>query len=147
MIVAQNTAIPWAIALDPMHGTIYWTDCGQRHIERAGMDGSQRQIIINTDIVRPTGLTLDFTSKRMYWCDSELKAISSSTFDGQHVNSIEISSHPFSISTFEDFVYWTDWRNGAIFKARNFIANEPKSIVELKSVCEQTKNFWLRIFV
>ena len=40
---------------------MYWTDWGEvPKIERAGMDGSDRFVIINTEIYWPNGLTLDY---------------------------------------------------------------------------------------
>lgn len=40
---------PRAIAVDPSAGLIFWTDWGQSaRIERAGMDGQNRQVHIKT---------------------------------------------------------------------------------------------------
>ena len=38
-------------------------------ISRMGMDGSDVTDIITTDLSLPIGLTLDFYSERIWWCD------------------------------------------------------------------------------
>ena len=50
---------------------MYWSDWGaEPKIERAGMDGSQRQTIIDTRIAWPNGLTLDLELRRIFWIDA-----------------------------------------------------------------------------
>lgn len=67
-LIKDNLEIPRAIALDPINGFMYWTDWGASpRIERAGMDGSHRQVIIESNVKWPNGLTLDLERKRVYW--------------------------------------------------------------------------------
>lgn len=62
---------------------MYWTDWGEvPKIERAGMDGSSRFIIINTEIYWPNGLTLDYEERKLYWADAKLNFIHKSNLDG-----------------------------------------------------------------
>lgn len=62
---------------------MYWTDWGEvPKIERAGMDGSSRFIIINTEIYWPNGLTLDYQEQKLYWADAKLNFIHKSNLDG-----------------------------------------------------------------
>ena len=52
---------PRAIVVDPREGEgwMYWTDWGENaKIERAGLDGSNRQAIVTKDIQWPNGLTI-----------------------------------------------------------------------------------------
>lgn len=143
-LISLPNGEPHAIALDPIHGFLYWTDCGRMpHIDRAGMDGTERQIIIDnkkTDIDKPIGLTLDFTTDQIYWCDSKLKSISSCKFDGSDCRHIikpsKMLTHPYSLSVFEDYLYWTDKEMGAIFKANKFNGSDLQTIVKSKTVCE-----------
>lgn len=104
---------------------MYWTDWGSNsRIERAGMDGSHRHSIVSNDVKWPNGLTLDLVRKRVYWVDAKLNTISSVNFDGSQRSQIlyspEYLRHPFSITTFEDFIYWTDWDKQTVFKANKF---------------------------
>lgn len=51
-------------------------------IERAGMDGSDRQVVVNSSLGWPGALTVDTVSNRIYWTDERLQAIGSATLDG-----------------------------------------------------------------
>lgn len=44
---------------------LFWTDWGHiAKIERANLDGSDRKVLINTDLGWPNGLTLDYDTRR-----------------------------------------------------------------------------------
>ncbi|XP_037942571.1 very low-density lipoprotein receptor [Teleopsis dalmanni] len=125
VLIEDELDIPRSIALDPIEGWMYWSDWGSSpRIERAGMDGSHRIPIIIYDVKWPNGITLDLVRKRIYWVDGKLNEISSANYDGskrrQVLYSTEYLRHPFSITTFEDNIYWTDWDKQTVFKANKF---------------------------
>lgn len=48
---------------------LFWTDWGHiAKIERANLDGSERKVLINTDLGWPNGLTLDYDTRRWEFC-------------------------------------------------------------------------------
>ncbi|XP_011299615.1 very low-density lipoprotein receptor isoform X2 [Fopius arisanus] len=125
---------PRAIALNPLEGWMFWTDWGQEaRIERAGMDGSHRSVIVGTEVTWPNGLTLDLIGKRVYWVDAKLHIIASCNYDGTGRRTVHYSlgtlRHPFSITTFEDYVYWSDWTKQTIFRANKFTGQELKAVI------------------
>ena len=64
---------------------MYWSDWGVTRfaqIERSGMDGSHRQVLVDTHLKWPNGITLDYEEKRLYWADAKLNTIASCRFDG-----------------------------------------------------------------
>ncbi|XP_045777367.1 low-density lipoprotein receptor isoform X7 [Maniola jurtina] len=133
ILIRDKLEEPRAIALNPLDGWMYWTDWGQvPKIERAGMDGSHRQTIVSYDVKWPNGLTLDLVRKRVYWVDAKLNTISSCNYDGTArrvvLYSTDFLRHPFSITTFEDWVYWTDWDKTAVYRANKFNGKEVEAI-------------------
>ncbi|XP_039970015.1 low-density lipoprotein receptor isoform X4 [Bactrocera tryoni] len=125
VLIEDGLDIPRSIALDPIEGWMYWSDWGASpRIERAGMDGSHRTTIINYDVKWPNGITLDLVRKRIYWVDGKLNIIASANYDGSQRRQILYSTdylrHPFSITTFEDSIYWSDWDKQTVFKANKF---------------------------
>ena len=113
---------------------IYWTDWGQAaKIERMSMDGdfSTRAILHNLTGSWPNGLSIDFTLFRIYWTDAKLKVIESSRLDGSDRRQILYlpAQHPFSITVFEDFMYWSDWTSEAIYKANKFTGKGRTQII------------------
>lgn len=64
---------------------MYWTDWGANpKIERAGMDASNRMVIISSNLTWPNGLAIDYESQRLYWADAGMKTIEYASLDGSH---------------------------------------------------------------
>ena len=49
---------------------MYWADLGTNKIQRANLDGTNVQDLL-TGFGRPTGITLDISSGKIYWTDSD----------------------------------------------------------------------------
>ena len=104
---------------------MFWSDWGRvGKIERAGMDGSHREVILMETVQWPNGLTIDLVLEKLYWVDAKLNTIGSANLDGSHARIILYSTaylkHPFSISVFEDLMFWTEWDSHAIYQANKF---------------------------
>lgn len=54
-------------------------------IERSGMDGSERRVVVNSSLGWPGDVALDPISERVYWTDERLRAIGSATLDGEDI--------------------------------------------------------------
>ncbi|XP_065254712.1 low-density lipoprotein receptor-related protein 6 isoform X5 [Emys orbicularis] len=110
---------------------MYWTDWGEvPKIERAGMDGSSRSVIINTDIYWPNGLTLDYEEWKLYWADAKLNFIHKSNLDGTHRQAVVKGSlpHPFALTLFGDTLYWTDWNTHSILACNKYSGEDLREI-------------------
>jgi len=134
-LVSADLDEPRAIMVDPREGQgwMYWSDWGKKpKIEKAGLDGSHRRAIVTEDIQWPNGLTIDYAGNRLYWVDAKLHLIASSDLDGRNryivLTSRQFIRHPFSITVFEDFVYWTDWETESIHKANKFNGEGVESV-------------------
>ncbi|KAK0079342.1 hypothetical protein PV325_001381 [Microctonus aethiopoides] len=138
-LIKDEIQEPRAIALNPLEGWMFWTDWGdEARIERAGMDGTHRSIIVGSEVTWPNGLTLDLIGKKVYWVDAKLHIIASCNYDGTGRRTVLYSQdnlrHPFSITTFESYVYWSDWDKQTIFKANKFTGKEVKAVTPLRSL-------------
>lgn len=61
IILRTDLNDPRAMIVYPRYGFIFWCDWGsQPRIERCLMDGSDRKIIIDSNLGYPTGLAIDF---------------------------------------------------------------------------------------
>ncbi|XP_018345576.1 PREDICTED: very low-density lipoprotein receptor-like isoform X3 [Trachymyrmex septentrionalis] len=138
-LIRDRIQEPRAIALNPLEGWMFWTDWSdEARIERAGMDGTRRSVIVGNDVKWPNGLALDLIGKRVYWVDAKLNIIGSCNYDGTGRRTVlyspESLRHPFSITTFEDYVYWTDWDKETIFKANKFTGKEVEAVTSIRTL-------------
>lgn len=70
---------------------MYWTDWEEDkiddsvgRIEKAWMDGFNRQIFVTSKMLWPNGLTLDFRTNTLYWCDAYYDHIEKVFLNGTH---------------------------------------------------------------
>ncbi|VDM94868.1 unnamed protein product [Thelazia callipaeda] len=134
-LFSENLDEPRAIAVDPLRGLIFWTDWGtSARIERAGMDGNNRTTIISGEMIKwPNGLALDILEQRLYWADAKVKLIMSCDYWGQDIRLVlrshERVKHPFSLTVFEDRLYWTDWDHEGVLTANKFTGSDFKTVM------------------
>ena len=74
------------VALDPFHGTIYWTSSNLvsgSKIHRANLDGSSPTVIASLGgTANPRGIAVDGLGSRVYWADYDRNGIYSSDLNG-----------------------------------------------------------------
>lgn len=50
---------------------MYWSDWGENaKLERAGMDGSDRKVLISMNLGWPNGLAVDKAGSQLLWADA-----------------------------------------------------------------------------
>ena len=114
---------------------MYWSDWGAMpKIERCGLNGDlkTREVIINTSILWPNALTIDYTIDRIWWADDKMHTIESANFLGRDRRVIlrESISHPFALTLFRNYMFWTDREHGSINRANKFNGKEQVVIQE-----------------
>lgn len=69
------------------------------NISRAFLDGSNVMVFRNVLLGWPNGLSIDYVTNRIYWCDALLDHVQHANLDGTDVQTISSQSirHPFSL--------------------------------------------------
>lgn len=118
----------WDIIVDPESRKMFWSSM-MRSIYVASMDGSTRRRLIYENLQFASGLSIDFPSRRLYWCDVRKATIESTnlegkdrqiikTFDG--INPItQLVVSPVKLDIFEDDLY-VALSNQTIYKLNKF---------------------------
>lgn len=68
------------------HRYMYFTNM-QDHaakIERASLDGTEREVLFTTGLIRPVALVVDNALGKLFWVDADLKRIESCDLSGMH---------------------------------------------------------------
>lgn len=63
---------------------MYFTNLQERSpkIERAALDGTEREVLFFSGLSKPVALALDSKLSRLFWADSDLRRIESSDLSG-----------------------------------------------------------------
>uniref|UniRef100_A0AAY4EED2 EGF-like domain-containing protein n=1 Tax=Denticeps clupeoides TaxID=299321 RepID=A0AAY4EED2_9TELE len=130
VLVWKDLDSPRALALDPAEGFMYWTEWGGRpKIDRAAMDGTGR-ITLVPNVGRANGLTIDYAERRLYWTDLDTTLIESSNMLGEDREVIaEDLPHPFGLTQYQDYIYWTDWSLRSIERA-NKTSGQNRTVIQ-----------------
>ena len=109
------------IALDLDGGKVYWTDSeteqndwGTGTIQRADLDGQNREVLFDPIVRRPYGIALDVD--KMYWSDSIAGSIQRANLDGSGMEVLVTGlDEPMGIAlTAGNKIYWAASGTGKI---------------------------------
>ena len=130
----KDIEAPWVIAVNPVLGLVYFINYEHEFIagrgdervvaiESAWMNGENRKILIDTDIVYPTDLVIDlYQNHRIYWTDEKKESIESMNYDGtDRVTIAHIGIHvPHSLDIFGSHLFWINRENRSLYSIEKF---------------------------
>lgn len=145
VVISEGLVEPRAIAVAPEIGWMFWSDWNEKSpkIERSNLDGSEREIILHTNLGWPNGVTLDLENLKVYWCDAKTDKIEYANMDGTDRRELinENLPHVFGFSLMGEYLYWTDWQRRAIDRVhkesggkREVIIDQIANVMGLKAI-------------
>ncbi|XP_077986933.1 low-density lipoprotein receptor-related protein 2-like [Glandiceps talaboti] len=125
-LISEDIEKPRALVLYPSKGIMFFSDWGNHpKIEKLSMDGSDRHILIDSQLGWPNGMCLDYQQDRLYWIDAYTDSIESVNLVGGDRKSLVTNlDHPFSLTIINDKMYWSDWSTGSIQSADKLTGND-----------------------
>ncbi|XP_041470021.1 nidogen-2-like [Lytechinus variegatus] len=125
-IPLNGLALPVGVEYDPRSEMIYWTDAMLHTVNRAELDGSNQEVIVQLQASSdgteyPYGIALNPDDNKLYWTDQHRDVIEISNLDGTDRTDL-LTTHtgkmadPYGIALNPDDnkLYWTDQHRDVI---------------------------------
>ncbi|KAL2087738.1 hypothetical protein ACEWY4_016566 [Coilia grayii] len=136
VVLDEDLEQPRSLALLPQKGLMFWSEIGSEpQIERSGMDGSDRRVVVSRSLSWPVSVTIDLLEERLYWTDERLKCIGSASLTGENIKLLQLpeTPSPFSVAVFNGMVYWSDTKRRTIQGAHKVTGKNRKVILKRPS--------------
>lgn len=126
----STLALDWCSQTD----SVYWTDVGRSEISRAHLNGSNQEHIIQANLIAPTGLALDWATRKLYWTDAGTRRIEVATSDGKLRTMLfwEGLEKPRDIvvNPLDGLMFWTDVGNVPLIESAEMDGSNRRMIVK-----------------
>jgi sugar lactone lactonase YvrE len=122
-VLALSDGYPYGMAIDPAPGLMFWANTEQNTLERAKLDGSDRQVI-GSGVSMTTQLAIDPAANKLYWTDVDDLRIHWSNYDGSDSAVIASPGSPYpaydsgiAVDHASGFLFWSDTSTDSIYRA------------------------------
>ncbi|VDL69323.1 unnamed protein product [Nippostrongylus brasiliensis] len=126
--------LPYALAIDASHRTIFWSDVGKvPSLNRMAILSEDRtvDVILDSSLIKPSALSVDPFARRLYWVDSALNYIGFCNYDGSNrqVLAQKMGRGLYGLDVFADFVYFSDFARGTIERVHKYTGGNRTTVV------------------
>lgn len=149
---------PQDLVLDLTKNLLFISDNGvNAKIYSANLDGSELKPFVESKLLWPSSLAMDYPNARLYWTDLKLRTIDSIGLDGKKRQLIRQlhpkEGKPHKLDIFENWIYFSTWQHNKIMKLNKFgkgnvteIAEEVTRVSDLV-IMHSVKNYPLKSLI
>uniref|UniRef100_A0AC34R6H9 EGF-like domain-containing protein n=1 Tax=Panagrolaimus sp. JU765 TaxID=591449 RepID=A0AC34R6H9_9BILA len=120
VLIDKNISTPDGLAVDWVHGLLFWTDTGLDTISVYDLKTNMRKVLFNTSLEEPRAIAVDPSAGLIFWTDwGSHGKIERAGMDGN--NRIEILSgkdimwpNGIALDIYDQRVYWADAKTKTI---------------------------------
>uniref|UniRef100_A0AC34FH27 EGF-like domain-containing protein n=1 Tax=Panagrolaimus sp. ES5 TaxID=591445 RepID=A0AC34FH27_9BILA len=120
ILIDKNISKPAVLAVDWIHGLLFWTDSGLNTINVYNLVNYKRKLLINTSLQDPNAIAVDPIMGLIFWSDLiSTQKIERAGMDGE--DRVEVISGDrvrwptgLAVDVYEQRIYWADAKTKAI---------------------------------
>jgi low density lipoprotein-related protein 2 len=134
-VLSLSDGYPFGMAVDHASNLMFWANTEQNTLERAKLDGSERQVIGSGVVSLTTQLAVDPAANKLYWTDVDDLKIHWSNYDGSESAVISAPGSRFpsydsgiAVDHASGSLFWSDTASDQIFRA-NLDGSDARVIV------------------
>lgn len=105
-LIVSTGPFPTVLKVDPLGRRLFWSTESLGHgIMTAGLDGSDKRVLIEGHVGHVTGFAIDYPADRLYWVDRAKKTVESMRLDEKDLRTViqfAGQQNPISIDVFEN---------------------------------------------
>uniref|UniRef100_A0A4W3HU78 Low-density lipoprotein receptor-related protein 2 n=1 Tax=Callorhinchus milii TaxID=7868 RepID=A0A4W3HU78_CALMI len=143
-LVVQGLTNVVALDFDRVEQRLYWIDFGRRILERMFLNGTQKETVINHDLLGAESLAVDWVARKLYWVDNVKKCLNVGELDGRlrkrlidhciDANNTYCFTYPRGIVVHPKYgyVFWADWGTQAYIGRAGMDGNHKLAIITTK---------------
>lgn len=100
---------------------IYWTDQKSKCISGAFINGSDVHKVIDTGLIQPEGVAVDWIARNIYWADAETRRIEVARMNGRSRRTLIWKGiedpRGIILEPRKGLMYWSEWSSDSIRRA------------------------------
>ncbi|XP_071534542.1 nidogen [Panulirus ornatus] len=123
VVIEDGLVNPRGIAVHPGQGLLFWSDWNRRgpKIEMSGLDGSNRRVLVDQDILLPNSLVVAYDTETLCWADAGTHRIECIGIQGSGRRMVmEGAQYPFGLTSLGQEFYYTDWNDTRIHTVNHY---------------------------
>lgn len=125
----STMALDWCSKTD----RIYWSDVGKSTINRAYLNGSNQETVVQDGLVSPAGLALDWVTNKLYWTDAGTFRIEVASIDGTQRALLIWQNlrkpRDIVVNPMLGYMFFSDWGSDPVIESAGMDGSKRKSIV------------------
>ncbi len=109
--IVIGLSVPRGIAVDIATGKIYWTDAATKKIQRANLDGSNVETVVENESRYPRDIAVDIAGGKIYWADSWDGKIQRANLNGADIQNVLtglVDPEGIALDIVQGKIYWID---------------------------------------
>uniref|UniRef100_A0A914EMH1 EGF-like domain-containing protein n=1 Tax=Acrobeloides nanus TaxID=290746 RepID=A0A914EMH1_9BILA len=147
VLVEHNNSYSIDLAVDWIHGLLFWTDVELDAINVMDLNTKQRKILFNV-IESPRAIAVDPSKGLIFWIDGILgyhpgRRIWRASMDGNDRMTIANSygANFIALDIFDERVYWADYATKTIASV-DYNGNDERDIIPSNTYTDTKKRYW-----